>query len=143
MALQVSKASLTRAHERLGSLQKRLQTVRKAAEHTTEKFLRNAETGGAAFALGVMQGKTGGVELMGMPLELWLGAGLNLAGYFGIAGKHSDHLNALGDGALAAYLTVMGVKVGAEWKAKSAAPAVAKGARLTREEIADAVAAAG
>lgn len=139
MAIVVSKASLTKAHERATSLQKRLSTVKKQAEHTVEKVLRTAETGGMAFGLGVLNGRSGSTEVMGMPLELLLGAGLNVAGYLGLAGKHSDHLNNLGDGALAAYLTVLGVQVGAEMKSKAAT--TTKGTGLTEEEIAAAVAA--
>ena len=145
MALQISKASLVKAHERAGSLQKRLQSVKKQAEHTVEKVLRTAETGGMAFGFGLMNGRYGSTEVMGMPVELLTGAALNIAGYLGLAGKHSDHLNNLGDGALAAYLTILGAQTGANMKAKAlAAPATTtKGAELTPAEIAAAVAAAG
>ncbi len=144
MAIQISKASLTRAQERVGSLTKKLQTVRKQAEHTVEKVLRTAETGGMAFGLGYVNGRYGSTEVMGMPIELLLGAGLNIAGYIGLAGKHSDHLNNLGDGALAAYGTVLGVQVGTQMKAKAALPAgKVSGGGLTAEDIAAAVAANG
>lgn len=143
MAIQISKASLHRAEGRIASLSNTIKKVRKEAEHTVEKVLRTAETGGMAFGLGVLNGKHGSTEVMGMPIELLLGAGLNIAGYLGAAGKHSDHLNNLGDGALAAYLTVLGVQVGTQWKQKSQGqlPAAAKGNGLTAEEIAAAVAA--
>lgn len=145
MALQISKASLVKAHDRAQSLQKRLANVRKQAEHTVEKVLRTAETGGMAFGLGFANGRYGSTEIMGMPIELLLGAGLNIAGYLGIAGKHSDHLNALGDGALAAYGTILGVQVGSELRTKAGLPAPTKtsGSGLTAEEIAQAVAAQG
>jgi len=137
MAIQVSRASLHKAQGRLESLQNTLKRVRKEAEHTMEKVLRTAETGGMAFGLGVLNGKSGATEVMGMPVELILGAGLNLAGYLGVAGKHSDHLNNLGDGALAAYLTVLGVQVGADWKKRElGGGAATKGSRLTPDEIA-------
>lgn len=140
MAITVSKASLQKAQSRFERLQSTVKNIRKEAEHTVEKVLRTAETGGMAFGLGVLNGKHGPTEVMGMPVELLIGAGLNIAGYLGAAGKHSDHLNNLGDGALAAYLTVLGVQVGNEWKAKSTGQIAAKGTGLTPEEIRAAVA---
>lgn len=139
MAIVVSKASLTKAQDRISSLQKRFTNVKKQAEHTVEKVLRTAETGGMAFGLGVANGRYGSTEVMGMPVELLLGAGLNVAGYLGLAGKHSDHLNNLGDGALAAYLTVLGVQVGAQLKAKATGQ-ITKGEGLSDAEIAAAMA---
>jgi hypothetical protein len=142
MAIQISKASLTRAHERATSLQNRLSKVRKQAEHTVEKVLRTAETGGMAFGLGFVNGRYGSTEVMGMPIELLIGASLNVAGYLGLAGKHSDHLNNLGDGALAAYGTVLGVQVGTQMKQKAQgqlAPGKTGGSGLTADEIREAV----
>ena len=144
MAIQVSKAQLVKATDRVKSLSQRIKSVQKQAEHTMEKVLRTAETGGMAFGFGMLNGRYGSTpEVLGMPLDLALGAALNIAGYLGAAGKHSDHLNNLGDGALAAYLTVLGTQVGAKMTASKAPTATTKGDRLTAEEIAAAVAAAG
>lgn len=149
MAIQVSKAQLVKAHDRVQSLTKKVSSIRKQAEHAVEKVLRTAETGGMAFGFGMLNGKYGRTpELMGMPLDLLLGAALNIGGYIGLAGKHSDHLNNLGDGALASYLTVLGVQVGAKMSEESGKESgktatVKKGNQLTSEEIAAAVAAAG
>jgi hypothetical protein len=164
MSVQISKAELNRAHEFANRAKSALGKVKAQAEHTAEKAIRTVEMGAMAFGLGVVQGRTatpekpGGIEIMGMPLELILGAGLNLAGYFGVGGKHSDHLNNLGDGALAAWLTAAGVQIGVQMAAKTkgasqgqvqapggggnlpaGAPTAAKGVGLTREEIAEAV----
>jgi hypothetical protein len=146
MALQLSKSDMKHAGKRLQSLQHRIQSIKKKAEATTEKLLRTAETSGAAFAAGVIQGRTGGIEVVGVPLELALGASLNVLGYFGGAGKHSDHLNNVGDGFLAAYATTLGRGVGETWLEKSGgqkqvsantqAQVAAKGVRLSPEEIA-------
>lgn len=125
MSIQVSKAALTRMADRAEGLQKRLANVKKQTEHTVGKVVRTMETGGMAFGLGLANGRYGSTEIAGMPLELLAGAGLNIAGYLGLGGKYSDHLNNLGDGALASYLTILGVQTGAEMKAKaeSGAPA--------------------
>lgn len=147
----ITKKQLSQAHDRLQGMRNRIARVKAEAEATTEKVIRTAEVGGTAFAFGVLQGRTRGVEIMGVPVELIAGIGLNLGGYFGVAGKMSDHLNNVGDGALAAYLVLMGQGVGAEWHEKD----VSKGGKkqvkgtavkgnlsghLTPDEIAQAVA---
>lgn len=154
MAHNYSQTELKKIAGRFDGLKARIANVRARAEKTTEKLLRTAETGGAAFAAGVIQGRTGGVEIVGVPLELGLGAALNVFGYFGGAGKYSDHLNNLGDGFLAAYLTTLGRGVGATMLTKTTggetkqvtqtdqAQIKAKGTRLTADEIAQAAEAA-
>lgn len=144
MPHSISKAELNRAHDRLMSLKNRVAGLRKTAEATTEKIVRTAEVGGTAFLAGVLQGR-GGVEVLGVPLELGAGVGLNLLGYFNAAGKMSDHLNNVGDGALAAYFVTLGRGVGEEMEEKSGdkkkvggkeTKTIAKGVSLTQEEIA-------
>ncbi len=149
MALQLSKTELKHAGKRLVGLKQRIANIQKKAEKTTEKLLRTAETGGAAFAAGVIQGRTGGIEVVGVPLELGLGVALNVVGWFNGAGKHSEHLNNVGDGFLSAYLTTLGRAVGVSLKEKVEKTAQAqvaaqqqgqvaaqtKGTRLTDEEI--------
>jgi hypothetical protein len=146
MAITVSKHEAKHAIKRLEGLKRRVANIREKAEASAGKMIRTAETGGAAFAAGVIQGRTGGIEIVGVPFELLAGSALNVLGYFGGAGKHSDHLNNIGDGFLAAYLTTLGRGVGAQMLAKtSQAPQVDtkaqpqivnKGTRLTADEIA-------
>lgn len=115
----VSKAHLTKAQERINSLQNRIAKFRDHAEKTTEKVVRSVEVGASALTVGIIQGRVGSVEVMGVPFELGAGVALNLLGYFGAAGKFSDHLCNLGDGALASYLTTVGKGVGTAMKVKS------------------------
>lgn len=132
----ISKAEGKQAVKRLESFKARLANIRKSAEKSTEKMLRTAETGGAAFTMGVIQGKTGGVEIVGVPVDLGLGIALNVLGYFGAAGKMSDHLNNVGDGCLAAYLTTVGRGVGQNWEQKKGLGEKSSGMSLTPEELA-------
>lgn len=143
---QITKAHLNRVAHRAEALQKRLARFKEQAAETTEKVVRTVEVGTMALGMGIVQGRAGSVEVMGVPMELGVGVALNLAGYFGAAGKYSDHLNNFGDGALASYLTTVGKGVGAAMKAKSlgggAPKQVTKGVGdLSPEEIAAAVAA--
>lgn len=137
----VSKAHLIRAQERLNQLQNRIAKFKDHAAKTTEKVVRTVEVGTAALGIGMMQGRMGSVEVMGVPAELGIGIALNLAGYFGVAGKHSDHLCNFGDGALAAYLVTVGKGVGTAMKARnvlgggSPAQVAAKNTTLSPAEV--------
>lgn len=147
----ISKAELKAMPGRLQSLKNRIEKIKTQTEKVTEKLVRTAEVGGTAFAVGVLNGKTGGVEVVGVPLELGAGVALNILSYMGAAGKMSDHLGNIGDGALAAFGTMEGVKIGLEWRRKSEGgtapakaepakelPAPTKGVTLTPEEVAHA-----
>lgn len=112
-ALTVSRAQLEKAHDKVNALQNRVKNIKNQAEQTTMRVVRSIEVTGAAFGAGVLQG-TGGVEIMGVPLELLGGAVLNLGGYVGVAGNASEHLVNLGDGLLAGYASAVGRGVGAE-----------------------------
>lgn len=153
MTTSISKAHVGRLAQRAEGLHKRLQRFKAQGEKSMEKVVRTVEIGTAALGFGMVQGRYGSMEIVGVPVELAAGVTLNLLGHFGLAGKHSDHLNNFGDGALAAYLTTVGKGVGTAMKLKSlgggapAAPgqiqAPAKGSsELTPAEIAAAVAAA-
>ena len=120
MAIQLSQRDLKRAASKFESLKGRINSIKKRAEKTTEKVIRTGETSAAAFSMGMIQGLTGkGIEVLGVPLELGLWVGLYVLGYFGGAGKHSDHLNNFGDGCLAAYATTLGRGVGVSWREKA------------------------
>lgn len=146
---QISKVHLSRLATRAEGLQKRLARFKEKTQETTEKVVRTVEVGTMALGMGVVQGRVGSVEVLGVPLELGAGVALNVLGYFGAAGKYSDHLNNFGDGALAAYLATVGKGVGVAMKNKSlggGAPrqvtGPAKGVGdLSPDEIAAAVAA--
>lgn len=145
MAIQVSKASLVKAQGRIEALHNKVKNIRKEGEHIVEKVLRTGETAGMAFGLGALNGYHGPITVMKMPLELLLAGCLELGGYLGLAGKHSDHLNNLGDGALSAYAVVKGVQIGAELKAKhsgASAPSQissSKGSAMSAEDIRETV----
>lgn len=141
---QLSGKELKTAGARLHALKNRIEKIKSHTEKVTEKIVRTVEVGGTAFAVGLLNGKTGGVEIMGVPLELGAGLALNVLGYMGAAGKMSDHLGNVGDGALASFAAMEGVKVGLQWKEKSGGggalpggttPALTKGVSLTPEEV--------
>jgi hypothetical protein len=122
MAMKLSQSDLRKAAERAQSLSTRLAGIKRRTERVTERAVHSTEIAAAAFAAGVIQGKTGGIEIVGVPLELGLGLALNLGGYLGLAGnKMSEHLHGFGDGFLAAYLTTLGRGVGQKMVGAAAA----------------------
>jgi hypothetical protein len=113
MALRFSQADLKRMAGRAQSLSTRLAGLKRRTEKVTERVVHSSEIAAAAFSSGVINGKTGGVVILGVPLDLGLGLALNLGGYFNLAGdKMSNHLHGFGDGFLASYLTNLGREVG-------------------------------
>ena len=151
MPMKVAASSLTRYKNIAEKAMERARRVREKGQEAVERGVRTFVSTGTAFGLGVVQGRTGGVELFGkLPRELLVGAGAHVAGYMRMGGKNSEHLHAVGDGALALYAGTMGRAVGSQWKATGkllGAPKVAgelpsAGADFASdEELADAVAA--
>jgi hypothetical protein len=114
--------SLARIKEEMKSL-KHMQGKRlKAAK---EKYSRPFKVAGdalvlngAAFAAGVIQGRTDGYKLGGaVPIEVLLGAGFHVAGLFDAGGDGVAHqMHNLGNGFLAAWASSVGWNVGRKWK---------------------------
>lgn len=152
MALKVAASSLTRYKNLAEKAMERARRVREKGQEAIERGVRTTVSSATAFGLGMVQGRTGGVELFGkLPLELLVGAGAHVAGYMKVGGRNSEHLHAVGDGALALYAGTMGRAVGTQWKTTGrllGAPKVAgelpsSGADYASdEELASAVAAA-
>jgi hypothetical protein len=111
----------------------------KVAKHK-EKLSEMADTGisaaattGTAFALGMVDGQTGGVDIKGVPLPAIVGVVAHGAAFF--TGKHALH--DIGNGGLAAWAYSVGRSVGIEHKSKSKVKGDDKGqAKLTAEELA-------
>lgn len=136
MAIKIGANQLARIRGAMVKAQTRTAAIAKKGESTVNTIVRTAEVSGAAFALGMAQGKYGVVEIMGVPADLAAGAGLHLAAFFGIAGKSSKHLHALADGAMASYFVNLGKGVGLSWKDKAkTAVQGAAGQRLTADEL--------
>lgn len=79
--------------------------------------LQTAEVGATAFGFGFARGKMGDAEgnldIAGMPASLVAAVGMHGLGFMGVFGKHSEHAHNIGDGALAEYAAVQGMRMGA------------------------------
>lgn len=140
MAFSISKEKVQEIVSQAERAKSRAATLREKAEQITDQFVQTSEEGITAFLLGLSQGRYGGVEIVGMPLELVTAIGAHLAGFSGVLGRAAPHLHAVGDGALCTYLSTLGRGVGVSIKQKAeqaALPkATTKGEGMTDEEVA-------
>ncbi len=84
-----------------------------------EHAIRTVAVNGAAFVGGLIQGKAGpdGGHFLHLPYEVWLGAGLEALGYFGVGGDQlAEHAINFGDGFLAAASSSAGFHMGNKWR---------------------------
>lgn len=121
MALKISKQNLSGWKGKALRAQARMRNISAKADETVQTLVHTAEVGSAAFVSGVVNGKTGGIEVVGVPLDLGLAAGLHVLGFAGVGGKMSGHLHGFADGFLAAFLATTGLGVGKAMAAKSPA----------------------
>lgn len=98
------------------SLRSRLQKLQQQGTAQVEKAVQTVEFSTSAFGFGLIDGRWGGVELLGMPLTLLATGVFHGIGFLGVA---SPHMHAFGNGALANYLTVLGQGIGAKMAAEA------------------------
>lgn len=92
--------------------------IRSEKKELIGQAVRTAEVNAAAFALGLVNGKSGGSpKIFGGPLELWVGVAGHVAGFW-LGGKTAEHLHNLSDGALACWTYAEGLGAGAAWAKK-------------------------
>jgi hypothetical protein len=118
MALKVTEEQLTRWKQQAQSMKDKISKYREKADLIVERAVQTVEIGASAFGMGVLMGKVKDheVSVLGVPVDLGVGLGLNLLGYLGVGGKYVDHLHNLGNGSLAHYLGKVGFKVGEKWQ---------------------------
>jgi len=119
MALKISMHEIQRLKEQAERMKKRVAGATERSHETIATLVRTAEVGAAAFGFGVVQGRYGGIEVVGVPIDLGAGLLAHLGAMMGIGGNMSGHLHSFGDGALAAYLTTLGRGTGLGWKSGS------------------------
>lgn len=96
----------------------RARNVSKKADKVVETAVHTAEVGSAAFLAGVVQGRYGAIEIVGVPVELLGGIGLHMVGFMGNS-RNASHMHGFANGLLAAYATTAGRGVGRTWKSKA------------------------
>lgn len=117
MATDISKASATKLREHVQRLRSTLARTRERTEEGVQTIVQTVEIGGTAFTLGAINGRYGGLEWAGVPLELWLGGGAHALAFFG--GPMPSDLHNLGDGAIACFATTLGAGFGADMRERA------------------------
>lgn len=126
MPIQITRAKADDLLQRLERMRASAKGMRERADQAVNQVVQTMEVGGTAFGIGLVNGRWGGVEVLGMPLEL-LGAGLLHAGALAVPRVTGDHLHNMADGALAAYLTTLGAGIGREMLAQAPAGSLPAG----------------
>ncbi|MDX2088357.1 MAG: hypothetical protein SFX73_10930 [Kofleriaceae bacterium] len=121
MGLKVTREQIESMTRQLESAKARAASLRESGEKAVERVVRTGEVVGTAGMFGVLNGRTGGVQLLGVPLDLASGVALHAFGLLGGAGRHSDHVHNMADGALASFAVSLGTEVGARMRREALA----------------------
>lgn len=126
--MKLSLGQLADIENKYTSARKAVQKVRAEAQETVMSVVRSVEVGGTAFSFGIVNGRWGRPELLGVPVDLGGSMVLHSLGFL-LDKELAGHLHNLGDGAMASYLTSLGTGIGAkmlqESTAQRAAPQIA------------------
>jgi len=113
MALSVSQRDIVNFKQRVDRMTAKAKNVIERSRATMETVVTTTEVGAAAFLFGLAQGKFGGIQIVGVPLDLLAGIGLHIAAFSGVGGKGNEkHLHAFADGALSSFFNHLGRDVG-------------------------------
>lgn len=102
-AIQISRHHLAKAHKIAQSAQNRLKKVSQHAERAFDIGMDSALAAGTGAALGLLHGRHGPVEVMGVPVEMGGGLALIALGVLGVGGKHAGKLAAIGTGGVTVW----------------------------------------
>ncbi len=119
MAHALSSTQVSQLEDAYLKLKTSAQRIKAAQKDNMETLVATSEMATAAFGMGVIDGRFGGVELLGMPLSLLSAAGSHLMGFAGVA---PSHMHAFGNGFLANYLSTLGAGVGSKMLADANRP---------------------
>jgi len=121
--MKLSLSQLSNLESKYTSAKKSVQRVREEAQATVMQVVRTVEVGGTAFSFGIVNGRWGRPEFVGVPVDLLTSIGLHGLGFV-LDKEAAPHLHNLGDGALASYLTALGTGIGAKMLQESSAAAL-------------------
>lgn len=113
MALAVSQKDIINFKQRVDRMTTKAKNIIERSKQTMETVVTTTEVSAASFLFGLAQGKFGGIQIVGVPLDLLAGIGLHIMAFSGVGGKNSQsHMHAFGDGALASFFNHIGRDVG-------------------------------
>ena len=83
----ISRADVGGWKQKALRLRSKMASNREAATRTIETVVHTSEVSSAAFLAGVAQGRWGGIELLGVPLDLGLAVALHVGAFVGQIGR--------------------------------------------------------
>jgi len=119
--MQLSLRNLESLESKYVGMKNKVKRIQETAEETVMTVVRSAEVQGTAFALGVINGRWSRPELLGVPVDLGIGLGAHVLG-FALEDVAGTHLHNIADGALASYLSSLGVGIGNKMLQESTSP---------------------
>lgn len=120
-ATGISYAHLRALAERGQTAVSKLSKLKDVAERNMGVALETLEVSAVSLGLGVVRGRYGTVELLGLPLDLVAAIGLHTVGFWA-GGKYQEDFHHVANGALGAFLNTLGAGVGAKMLQRKAQP---------------------
>lgn len=113
MALAVSQKDIVNFKQRVDRMTTKAKNIIEQSKQTMETVVTTTEVSAASFLFGLAQGKFGGIQIVGVPVDLLAGIGLHILAFSKVGGKgNQKHLHAFADGALASFFNHLGRDVG-------------------------------
>jgi hypothetical protein len=118
--MQISLRGLETLEKQAVAAKTAVKKAKEQAAHAIQTVVGIAEVNSTAFSFGVINGRFGNPELLGMPLDLGVGIVLHGFAFFDIA---SEHMHNLANGCTASYFSALGVGVGQKMLSENQAAA--------------------
>lgn len=124
--LTITRRDIDDAYSAASAAHRHVQGYKATGESVVGQVVQSLEVSAGAFGVGLANGYYGALHIQGSEVPLDLAGSVlgHLAGFFGLAGKYSEHLHNISDGVLAAYTTKVGIGVGTQMRAKKGLPPV-------------------
>jgi len=122
--LTITRRDIEDAYSAASAARDHVRGIQGKGETTVGHLVQTIEVNAGALAVGVACGRYGALHLQGSTIPLDLAGGVlgHLAGFFGLAGKYSEHVHNFSDGVLAAYTTKFGIGLGTKMRADKGLP---------------------
>jgi hypothetical protein len=95
---------------------KKLDGIRERFSGITGRFVSTLEVAAGSWIGGTFEGRTGGMALGPLPINLGVGALLLVGSHIKAAGRWSEDLNNLGNGFIGSWAAATGYAFGKRWK---------------------------
>lgn len=119
MAYQINRAQVAEMASKFQRAMARARNITEKSEETIGQVIQSAEIQASAFTAGVVKGRFGSIEIVGVPADLGAAVGGHVLAFFG-GGKYKEHIHNLSDGVLASYMTALGAGIGARMAVEAA-----------------------